>query len=158
MGYEVRLDVMPDVFAWGWLLIPRDLKPGERRPVVVCQHGLEGLPEDTVNETPPANADTTKRLPLGLRTRASLSMPRTIPTAEEINSGRSSAKPIRSGSLSSHSSSRNMRSATQWLAGLPFVDAEPHRVLWLELRRQDGDARAGDDRPLLPLHLLRRLQ
>ncbi len=46
--YEVTLDVLPDVFAWGWLLIPRDLQPGERRPVVVCQHGLEGLPGDVV--------------------------------------------------------------------------------------------------------------
>ena len=51
-AYEVMLDVFPDVFAWGWLLVPRDLKPGERRPVVVCQHGLEGLPEDTANEDP----------------------------------------------------------------------------------------------------------
>jgi hypothetical protein len=28
--------------------VPKDLKPGERRPVVVCQHGLEGRPEDTI--------------------------------------------------------------------------------------------------------------
>jgi cephalosporin-C deacetylase-like acetyl esterase len=47
--YEVTLDVWTDVFAWGWLCLPKDLKPGERRPVVVCQHGLEGLPADTVN-------------------------------------------------------------------------------------------------------------
>ncbi|MBN2507203.1 MAG: hypothetical protein JXQ71_10955 [Verrucomicrobia bacterium] len=47
-GYEVVLDVWPDVFAWGVLLLPKDLRPGERRPVVVCQHGLEGLPADTL--------------------------------------------------------------------------------------------------------------
>lgn len=47
-GYEVVLDVWPEVFAWGILLVPKDLQPGERRPVVVAQHGLEGLPEDTV--------------------------------------------------------------------------------------------------------------
>jgi hypothetical protein len=41
--------VLPDVFAWGWLLVPRGMKQGERRPVVVCQHGLEGLPEDLLN-------------------------------------------------------------------------------------------------------------
>jgi cephalosporin-C deacetylase-like acetyl esterase len=51
-GYEVMLDVLPDVFAWGYLLVPKDLKPGERRPVVVCQHGLEGVPEDTVVDDP----------------------------------------------------------------------------------------------------------
>jgi dienelactone hydrolase len=54
-GYDVMLDVYPDVFAWGVLLIPRDLKPGERRPVVVCQHGLEGLPADTITDDPKAS-------------------------------------------------------------------------------------------------------
>jgi dienelactone hydrolase len=51
-GYEVTLDVWPDVYAWGILLLPKDLKPGERRPVVVCQHGLEGVPTDTINDDP----------------------------------------------------------------------------------------------------------
>ena len=49
-GYEVMLDVQADVFAWGVLLVPKDLQPGERRPVVVCQHGLEGVPEDTITQ------------------------------------------------------------------------------------------------------------
>ena len=48
IGYEVVLDVFPDVFAYGLLLLPKDLKEGERRPVVVCQHGLEGRPQDTI--------------------------------------------------------------------------------------------------------------
>jgi dienelactone hydrolase len=48
VGYEVVLDVFPDVIAFGVLLLPKDLKEGERRPVVVCQHGLEGRPKDTV--------------------------------------------------------------------------------------------------------------
>jgi dienelactone hydrolase len=47
-GYEVVLDVWPDVFAYGILLVPKDLKPGEKRPVVVCQHGLEGRPQHLV--------------------------------------------------------------------------------------------------------------
>jgi dienelactone hydrolase len=54
-GYDVVLDVWPDVFAWGVLLLPKDLKPGERRPVVVCQHGLEGLPADTITDDPKAS-------------------------------------------------------------------------------------------------------
>ena len=45
VGYGVELPVFPDVVASGILLLPKDLKPGERRPVVVCQHGLEGRPE-----------------------------------------------------------------------------------------------------------------
>jgi dienelactone hydrolase len=45
-GYEVMLDVWPDLFAYGILLVPTNLRTGERRPVVVCQHGLEGRPAE----------------------------------------------------------------------------------------------------------------
>ncbi len=48
-GYEVMMDVMPDVFAYGILLVPRGIKDGERRPAVVCQHGLEGRPRDVAD-------------------------------------------------------------------------------------------------------------
>jgi dienelactone hydrolase len=48
-GYEVTLDVYPGVFAYGILLLPKDLKPGEKRPVVVCQHGRQGRPADVCN-------------------------------------------------------------------------------------------------------------
>ncbi|MCE9556332.1 MAG: dienelactone hydrolase family protein [Planctomycetes bacterium] len=48
LGYEVVLDVVPDVMAYGILLMPKDLKPGEKRPVVVCQHGRNGMPQDTI--------------------------------------------------------------------------------------------------------------
>jgi dienelactone hydrolase len=49
-GYEVVLDVFPDVIAYGILLLPKDLKKDEKRPVVVCQHGLEGQPKDTIGK------------------------------------------------------------------------------------------------------------
>lgn len=54
--HEVVLDVWDGVFAWGWLCVPKDLVAGERRPVVVCQHGLEGLPEDVVDTDPAGRA------------------------------------------------------------------------------------------------------
>jgi len=47
-AYEVELDVIEGVIAGGILLVPSDLKPDERRPVVVCQHGLESLAIDTL--------------------------------------------------------------------------------------------------------------
>ena len=49
IGYEVMLDVFPDVFTSGILLVPKDIRPGERRPVVVCQHGLDGRPRDVAD-------------------------------------------------------------------------------------------------------------
>src|SRR5437867_2546344 len=42
IAYDVVLDVYPELFAWGVLALPKDVKPGERRPVVVCQHGRNG--------------------------------------------------------------------------------------------------------------------
>ncbi len=50
-GYEVKLDVLPNIFAWGYLLLPKDLKPGEKRPVVVVQHGASGLPKDVLDKS-----------------------------------------------------------------------------------------------------------
>lgn len=48
VGYEVVLDVFPDVMAYGILCVPKGIVEDERRPVVVCQHGLEGRPQDIV--------------------------------------------------------------------------------------------------------------
>ncbi len=49
-GYEVVLDVFPGVIAYGLLLLPKDLSPNEKRPVVVCQHGLEGRPQHVIGK------------------------------------------------------------------------------------------------------------
>jgi dienelactone hydrolase len=51
-GYEVLLPLWPEVYAYGILLLPKALRPGERRPVVVCQHGLENRPQDVIKATP----------------------------------------------------------------------------------------------------------
>jgi dienelactone hydrolase len=61
-GYEVTLDVFPGVFAYGILCIPKDLPVGEKRPVVVCQHGLEGRPQDIVIGDHPAYHDFASKL------------------------------------------------------------------------------------------------
>jgi dienelactone hydrolase len=60
--YEVVLDVWPEVFAWGLLLIPSNIRTGERRPVVVCQHGRRGLPQETVEGDSPYYHDFAARL------------------------------------------------------------------------------------------------
>jgi len=45
--YEVELDVFGGVTVYGFLLIPKGMKEGEKRGVIVCQHGLEGRPHST---------------------------------------------------------------------------------------------------------------
>ena len=61
-GYEVVLDVFPDVVAYGVLLMPRGIAEGEKRPVVVCQHGLEGRPQDTIEGDKRAYHDFSAKL------------------------------------------------------------------------------------------------
>jgi dienelactone hydrolase len=48
-GYAVELPVWSEVPASGILLLPKDIRPSEKRAVVVCQHGLEGRAEDVVD-------------------------------------------------------------------------------------------------------------
>lgn len=61
-AYDVVLDVYQDLFSWGVLVLPKDLKPGERRPVVVCQHGRNGLPRDTLDNHKTAYNDFAAKL------------------------------------------------------------------------------------------------
>lgn len=61
-SYEVVLDVFPDVIAYGILLLPKNIAPGEKRPVVVCQHGLEGRPRDLISGDHPAYHDFAAKL------------------------------------------------------------------------------------------------
>ena len=56
-AYDVVLDVYPELIAWGVLLVPKDLKPGESRPVVVCQHGRNGIPRDVIDANATAYND-----------------------------------------------------------------------------------------------------
>ncbi len=49
VAYDVVLDVFDGLCAYGMLVLPKDLKPGEKRSVVVFQHGREGCTDNGVN-------------------------------------------------------------------------------------------------------------
>ena len=61
-AYDVVLQVYPELIAWGALVVPKDLKPGEKRPVVVCQHGRNGVPLDCINRNKTAYNDFAAKL------------------------------------------------------------------------------------------------
>jgi dienelactone hydrolase len=61
-GYEVVLDVYEHLFAEGIILIPKDIKSGERRPVVVCQHGRNDIPQKMIEGNNTAYNDVAARL------------------------------------------------------------------------------------------------
>ncbi len=61
-AYDVVLDVHEGLFSWGVLIVPNDLNSGEQRPVVVCQHGRNGVPRDTIDAGKTAYNDFAARL------------------------------------------------------------------------------------------------
>ena len=48
--FEVVVDVFDGLFAYGLLTVPTGIAEGERRPVVVCQHGLEGRSQSLIGK------------------------------------------------------------------------------------------------------------
>lgn len=123
-AYEVVLDVFPDVFAYGWFLVPKDLKPGERRPVVVCQHGLEGKPEDVAD--PKMDSPYYHRFACQLAERGFLVFAPQNPYIfrDRFRTLQRKANPLKK-SLFSIIVAQH-RQITGWLASLPEVD--PRRI------------------------------
>jgi dienelactone hydrolase len=68
-GYEVQFDVLPHVFAYGVLLVPNDIPAGEKRPVIVVQHGLHGRPQHMFLQTGTREADVYRNLAATLAER-----------------------------------------------------------------------------------------
>lgn len=61
-AWDVVLDVYPGFEAWGVLVMPKGIPAGEKRPVVVCQHGRNGVPLDTVDAGKTAYNDFAAKL------------------------------------------------------------------------------------------------
>lgn len=121
-GYEVVLPVWNGVFAYGVLLLPKDLKPGERRPVVVVQHGLEGRPQDLIEPKDDRALNVYKRYGAALAERGFIVYAPQNPYigGEQFRVLLRKASPLK---LSLFSFIIGQHSRTlDWLATLPFVD------------------------------------
>ncbi len=118
------LDVSPRVFAYGILLVPKDLKPGERRPVVVCQHGLEGRPSETAD--PNLDSHYYHRFAARLAEEGFITYAPQNPYIFEdrFRVIQRKAHPLKL-SLFSFILAQHERTL-EWLAGLPFAD--PNRI------------------------------
>ena len=74
-AYELVLDVFQGTHSYGYLNLPNDLKPGDRRPVVFCQHGGGGNPRMvTVGDNPTYRGFAGKLAERGFITYAPLSL------------------------------------------------------------------------------------
>jgi putative membrane-bound dehydrogenase-like protein len=123
-GYEVVLDVFPDVTAYGILLLPKDLEPGERRPVVVCQHGLEGRPQDVAD--PKKNVFAYGQYGCRLADQGFIVF---APQNPYLGQDKFRTLQRKANLLGKHLFSiiiPQHQVITEWLASQPFVD--PHRI------------------------------
>ena len=128
-GWEVMLDVFPDVFAYGILLVPRDLKPGEKRPVVVCQHGLEGRPRDVADPRVNHNAYHAYAARLADQGFITFAPQNPYIFEDRFRTLQRKANPI--GKTLFSIIVPQHQQITGWLAGLPFVD--PARIAFYGL-------------------------
>jgi dienelactone hydrolase len=121
-GYEVMLDVWPGVFAYGILLVPKDIKNGERRPVVVCQHGLEGRPRDVAD--PKLDVPAYHRFAARLAEEGFITFaPQNPYTGEDrFRQIQRKGHPLKL-SLFSFILGQHQR-ILEWLGGLPYVDVK----------------------------------
>jgi dienelactone hydrolase len=122
-GYEIMLPVWPDVFAYGTLLVPKDVKPGEKRPVVVCQHGLDGRPEDVIAPANEANGRIYAKFGDALARRGFIVYaPQNPYIFNRFRQTQRRAHPLK---LSVYSFILGQHQRTlDWLATLPFVDSQ----------------------------------
>lgn len=121
-GYEVTLDLYPDAFAYGILLVPKDMKEGEKRPVVVCQHGLEGRPQDVCNPKERTRAYNSYGAQLADRGYIVYAPQNPYIGKDNFRVLQRKANPL-GFSLFSFIVRQHERTL-DWLAGLPFVDKE----------------------------------
>ncbi len=122
-GYEVALDLWPEVFASGLLLLPDGAENGPPRPVVVCQHGLEGHARDTV-EGPPDSPYRAFAARLAERGFVVFAPQNPYVGGEGFRRLQRKAHPLGL-SLFSFITAQHAR-ALEWLGGLPYVD--PARI------------------------------
>jgi putative membrane-bound dehydrogenase-like protein len=122
VGYEVVLDVWEDVYAYGILLVPKNIQPGEKRAVVVCQHGLEGRPQDVAD--PKADPKIYERFACRLAEKGYVTF---APQNPYIGKDKFRTLQRKANLLGKQLFSiiiPQHEAITDWLASLPFVDPE----------------------------------
>ena len=150
------MDVFPDVIAYGILLLPKGIKEGEKRPVVVCQHGLEGRPQDVADpkvESPYYHQFAVRLAEQGFITFAPQNL---YIFGDRFRTLQRKANPLKK-TLFSVIVPQHQQ-ITDWLKSLPYVDPARIAFYGLSLRRQVGDAHSAAGEELLPVDLLGRLQ
>jgi hypothetical protein len=120
-GYEVLLDAAPAVIAYGVLLIPSNMRIGEKRAAVVMQHGLDGRPQDLYGQPAGRPFDVYQNIGDRLADEGFVVYLPQNPYIHDFRPINRLANPL---ALSMFSFIlRQHEKTVQWLRSLPFVDS-----------------------------------
>ena len=132
-AYELIIDVWPGVNAWAYLLVPKNMGPAERRPVVVCQHGAAGYPSHVISRADQPNySKTWLGLGADLADRGFIVLAPNNPNAvsgQAFLDLQRKANPIGKSIFSLITA--NHQRLLEWLRTQPFVD--PQRIAFYGL-------------------------
>jgi cephalosporin-C deacetylase-like acetyl esterase len=121
-GWEVQFDVRPEFFGYGVLLVPKDLRPGEKRPLLVMQHGLQGRPQVFFGQKQGRDLEVYRNFGAQF---ADLGYIVYLPQNPYTGDFRHLVKIANPLGFSFYSLMRAQYAVmTDWLATLPFVDAD----------------------------------
>jgi dienelactone hydrolase len=123
-GHRLAVQVYDGVHAYGILLVPKGLKPGERRAVVFTQHGLQGKPEHALGVTPDEAADKVyARFGRDLARRGYIVFAPMISTQTSVDRDRLTRRAHLLGMTPAGFEVKKFSRVLDYLETLPFVDA-----------------------------------
>ena len=123
-GFRLSIRVYDGVQAYGILLVPKGMKPGEKRPVVLVQHGLAGLPESALGVTPNPRDDAVySRFGLRLVERGYIVFAPMIATQDNPERTKLIRRAHLTGMIPAGMDVKKFGRILDYLSTLPYVDA-----------------------------------
>jgi dienelactone hydrolase len=123
-GFRLSIRVYAGVQAYGILLVPKGMKPGEKRPVVLVQHGLAGLPESALGVTPNPRDDAVySRFGLRLVERGYIVFAPMIATQDNPERTKLIRRAHLTGMIPAGMDVKKFGRILDYLSTLPYVDA-----------------------------------
>jgi dipeptidyl aminopeptidase/acylaminoacyl peptidase len=117
--------VYDGVQAYGILLVPKGMKPGEKRPVVLVQHGLAGLPESALGVKPHPRDDAVySRFGLRLVQRGYIVFAPIIATQDNLERTKLIRRAHLTGLIPAGMDVKKFGRILDYLSTLPYVDAK----------------------------------
>lgn len=124
-AYRLWVRLYDDVHAYGILVTPKGMKPGEKRPLVFVQHGLGGKPEDALGVEPDPKADAVySRFGLALARRGYIVFAPMISTQTSPGRDRVTKRAQILGKSTVGIEVRKFGRVLDFFSTLPFVDSD----------------------------------